>query len=162
MDNQAQIILEFWHKHKAQIERTAYKFGVPADDVKQEIALFIIARSSEYVESQTGFAGFVFGHIKTYLKSQTKGVMKFAVSINDEEIHLQIEAIEQEDKEVDYFNLPSEAATVPGTIGLLSLASAIGTQTALEIGLKLGKTKRRINQILAAARAQSVYQYSLF
>lgn len=161
MDNQAQLILEFWHQHKGQIERTAYKFGVPADDVKQEIALFILGRSSEYEEDQAGFASFVFGHVKTYLKSQTKGAMKFAISIDDEDVRIQIEAIEQ-DIEVDYFNVPNELETVPGTAGLLSLAAAIGTQSAVEIGLKLGKTKRRINQILAAARSQAVYQYSLF
>lgn len=156
--------LIFVLENQSQIEQKTNKFGMDFADVCQDICLIFLERASSFDASRGTFKSYIFGHLDKLLRRKSFGVLKFAVSLDEDgekadRMRTQVESVSM--VEADEAITCQKHFTAPGQERLEASAQIISGKSASELAAERGVTKRRINQILKEVREEAAVQFDL-
>lgn len=161
-------VLNFILIHKTQIRRQVARHAwLEFGDYQNEIALCVIEKGHKFDPSRGSFEHFVFGHVEKRLRRIFDDALSHSNSIDDDSdcgllFRASAESVTVADASDGGICANQATEVVPGAGDLASLANAISTLSAAEIGLRMGITKRAVNMKLARAKASAKHQCSLF
>lgn len=149
-----QLAVTFPREHAAQINAISAKYGIPREDIRQELSLICLEKGAEFVSSKGTLSQFLFGHLHKRLRRQL-GAHTFAVSLDRDEIlddgtRTLIENMAAPTGE-DSEPYPS-VSNQPGVAKVLSIARFASGKSSSDLARLLQVTPRRVRQILQQLR----------
>lgn len=80
-----QLAVTFPREHAAQIHAKSAKYGIPREDIRQELSLICLEKGAEFVSSKGSLPQFLFGHLDKRLRRQL-GAHTFALSLDCDDL----------------------------------------------------------------------------
>lgn len=154
-DELHQLAVTFPRAHAAQINAKSAKYGLPREDVKQELSLICLEQGPKYDPAKGNLEPFLLGYLDKRLRQQL-GAHSVAISIDsDDGTHQLIESLvvsTNDDNEALHSFAPNE----PGVAKILSIAQFISGKSTLELARLFRVTPRRVRQVLQRLREQQM------
>lgn len=136
-------------ENQNQIEQKANKFGLDFADVSQDVCLIFIEKASSFDASRGTFKSFIFGHLEKLLHRQTIGVLRFAVSLDDDNESVMRRQVESHAVlEADDTDLIVKNDAVPGQQTLRDIADIISGKSLRELAADRGVSRRQMHNVL--------------
>lgn len=154
-----QLAVTFPREHAAQINAKSAKYGIPREDIRQELSLICMEKGAEFDPSKGTLPQFLFGHLDKRLRRQL-GAHTFALSLDrddllDEGTRALIDNLSvptDDDSEPAYPSISDQ----PGVAKILSIARFASGKSSEDLARLLRVTPRRVRQILQELREEQV------
>lgn len=152
----AQLAITFPRTHAVQINTKAARYGVPRDDVSQEVSLIIWEMGAAFDPAKGTFCQFVFGHLEKRSRRQL-GAHTFAISLDcDDTLGGDAGSL------IEHLEAPAEyeeetAAATSATFAItkaLAIARFVSGKSSSDLARLLGVTPRRVRQMLQQLREE--------
>lgn len=150
----AQLAITFPRTHAVQISTKAARYGVPRDDVSQEVSLIIWEMGAAFDPAKGTFCQFVFGHVEKRLRRQL-GAHTFAISLDrDDTLGGDTRSlIENLAAPAEYEEETAPASSdTPAITKALAIARFVSGKSSSDLARPLGVTPRRVRQMLQQLR----------
>lgn len=150
----ARLAVTFPQEHAEQITAKSAKYGVPKEDVSQDVSLIMLEKGAEFDPTKGSLPKFIFGHWEKRMRRQL-GAHTFAVSLDRDDIFgasartlLENMIAPSDDDEHETPSL-SEGIDVAK---ILSVARFVSGKSSSDIARRFGVTPRRARQMLQQIR----------
>jgi DNA-directed RNA polymerase specialized sigma24 family protein len=150
----ARLAVTFPQEHAEQITAKSAKYGVPREDVSQDVSLIILEKGAEFDPTKGTLPQFIFGHwekrMRRQLRAHTVTVSLDHDDILGEDARTLIENMAApSDYDGEEAPLLSER---PGVAKILLVARFVSGKSSLDIARRFGVTPRRVRQMLQQIR----------
>jgi DNA-directed RNA polymerase specialized sigma24 family protein len=161
----SELAVTFPEEHAEQINAKSAKYGLPREDVSQDVSLIILERGAEFDPTKGTLRQFTFGHWEKRRRRQL-GAHTFAVSLDRDDILGEstrtfienMTASADDGDEVRFVSDHTDEARI------LSVARFLSGKSTSDIAQLLGVTPRRVRQMLQQLREKRTFakRFELF